>query len=158
MQYRQLALALFAATLSLSAAAATLPCPDLATVVQVNACPTEEELRHTYSGFCSDDAKAYARETDSCVRYEDYRQKKNLARWESKDGEFDGYLACDLTAGRFKALRVTSMKLAQQGKLAKVVCGYPDGIVFTFRTKAICAIDNEKACAADAATCRATCN
>ena len=158
MKYRQLALALFAAALSFSATAATLSCPDLSAVLQVNACPTEEELKHTYTGFCSDDAKAYAKETDSCIRYEDYRQMKNQARWESKDGNFDGYVSCDLAAGKFTALKPTGMKLVQQGKLTKLVCAYPESINFTYRTKAACAIDNEKACAADAANCKATCN
>lgn len=158
MKYRQLALAFCAAALSLSASAATLSCPDLSTVIQVNACPTEDELKHTFTGFCSDDAKTYANQTDSCVRYEDYRRMKNQARWESKDGEFDGYISCDLPAGKFKALKPTSMKYVSQGKINKLVCAYPDGINFTYRTKAACAIDNEKPCATDAANCKATCN
>lgn len=158
MKFSQLASILFAATLSLSATAATFSCPDLASVVQVNACPTEDELKHTYNGFCSDSAKAYANQTDSCIRYEDYRQMKNLARWESKDGEFDAYISCDLPAGKFKALKPMSMKLVTQGKLSKLVCSYSDGINFTYRTKAACAIENEKACASNAANCKATCN
>jgi hypothetical protein len=155
---RQLCLALFVATASLSAAAAQFSCPDLASAVQVNACPTEEELKFTYNGYCSDNAKAYAKETDSCIRYEDYRAMKNTARWESKDGEFDGYVSCDLPAGQFKALKANSMKVVAQGKLTKLVCVYPNGINFTYRTKQTCTIDNEKACAADAANCKATCN
>ena len=63
---------------------------------QVNACPQEEELKYTYNGYCSDSAKAYANQTDSCIRYEDYRVMKNVALWESKDGVFDGYVSCDL--------------------------------------------------------------
>ena len=95
MNRRSLTLAVFAASLSFSAVAATFSCPDLTGAVQVNACPTEEELKFTYNGYCSDNAKAYANQTDSCIRYEDYRQMKNTARWESKDGEFDGYVSCD---------------------------------------------------------------
>lgn len=155
---RQLSLALIVASLSLSAAAAQFSCPDLAGAVQVNACPTEEELQFTYTGYCSDNAKAYANQTDSCIRYEDYRQMKNTARWESKDGEFDGYVSCDLPASQFKALQATSLKVVQQGKLTKLVCTYPKGINFTYRTKQTCRIDNEKACATDAANCKATCN
>lgn len=158
MKFSQLALALFAATLSLSATAATFSCPDLASAVQVNACPAEEELKHTYNGFCSDSAKAYANQTDSCIRYEDYRQMKNLARWESQDGNFDGYVSCDLPAGQFKALKAKDMKVVQQGKLTKLVCTYPNGINFTYRTKGACTVGNEKACAADAANCKATCD
>lgn len=158
MNLRQLALALFVAALSFSASAATFSCPDLASAVQVNACPTEEELKFTYNGYCSDNAKAYANQTDSCIRYEDYRAMKNTARWESKDGEFDGYVSCDLPAAQFKASKANSMKVVTQGKLTKLVCVYPNGINFTYRTKQSCKIDNEKACAADAANCKATCN
>lgn len=158
MNLRQLSLALFVAALSFSAGAATLSCPDLASAVQVNACPTEDELKFTYNGYCSDNAKAYANQTDSCIRYDDYRAMKNTARWESKDGEFDGYVSCDLPAAQFKALKATSLKVVVQGKLTKLVCSYPKGINFTYRTKQTCTIDNEKACAADAANCKATCN
>ncbi|MBS1140086.1 MAG: hypothetical protein H6R13_1539 [Proteobacteria bacterium] len=154
---RQLSLALFVASLSLSAGAAQFSCPDLASAVQVNACPSEDELKHTYTGYCSDNAKAYANQTDSCIRYEDYRAMKNTARWESKDGEFDGYVSCDLPASQFKALKATSMKVVQQGKLTKLVCVYPKGINFTYRTKQTCTVD-EKACVANAANCKATCN
>jgi len=62
---------LLLAALSGTAAAATLVCPDLSAAAQVNACPPDEELKFTYSGFCSDNAKAYANQTDSCIRYED---------------------------------------------------------------------------------------
>lgn len=158
MNLRSLTLALFAATLSLSAAAVQLACPELAAAVQVNACPSEEELKFTYNGYCSDNAKAYANQTDSCVRFEDYRLMKNTARWESKDGQFDGYVSCDLPADKFKALKATSMKVVAQGKLTKLVCTYPSGINFTYRTKGACKLRDDKACAADAANCKASCD
>lgn len=152
--------ALFVALLAvaLPAGAAQYACPDLATAVQVNACPTEDELKHTYNGFCSDNAKAYAKETDSCLRYEDYRDMKNTALWESKDGQFDGYVSCGLAPAKVKALKATAMKVERQGKLTKVVCSYPNNVNFTYRTKAACVIDDAKACAADAAACKASCN
>ena len=55
---RLLSLALFALAPQL-AAAATVACPDLAGAVQVASCPAEEELRYTFSGYCSDYGKAY---------------------------------------------------------------------------------------------------
>lgn len=158
MNLRSLTLVLFAAMLSLSATAGQLVCPEPAATVQVNACPTEEELKFTYNGYCSDNAKTYANQTDSCIRYEDYRAMKNTARWESKDGEFDGYVSCDLPADKFKALKATSMKIVPQGKLTKLVCTYPSGINFTHRTKGACKLLDEKACAADAANCKANCD
>lgn len=158
MKLRQTLPALFLTFMTLSAAAAPLACPDLAAARQVNACPSEEELKHTYSGFCSDDKKAYAGETDNCMRYNDYRAMKNTALWESADGAFDGYVSCDLPSGGLKALRVTGMKVAKQGSITKVVCAYPDKVTLTYRTKAVCKIEDDKACAADPAACRARCD
>ncbi|MBN8463486.1 MAG: hypothetical protein J0M01_11840 [Dechloromonas sp.] len=131
--------------MSLAASAAELSCPDPATLVQVNGCPPDEELKITYSGFCSDNAKAYANQTDSCIRYEDYRAMKNIALWESADGAFDGYISCDLPPARVKALRPAGMTLERQGKLNKVVCGYDKGIRLTHRTRANCTVANARA-------------
>ena len=85
------------------------------TLVQVNACPTEEELQYTYTGYCSDNAMAYANKTDSCVRYEDYRKLKNLARWESKDGRFDGYVSCDLPRAQWFEMVQSRPSAASRG-------------------------------------------
>lgn len=157
-KFRQTLSALFLTFMTLSAGAAQFACPDLAAARQVNACPGEEELRHTYSGFCSDDKKAYAGETDNCMRYDDYRAMKNTALWESADGSFDGYVSCDLPQARLKALKATGMKVAKQGSITKVVCNYPNGVNFTHRTKVACKVENDQACAADSAACRARCD
>ena len=45
MNLRSLVPALLAGLISFSAAAAQYGCPDLASAAQVNACPTEEELK-----------------------------------------------------------------------------------------------------------------
>lgn len=156
--FRLLVPALLAGLISLSATAAQYACPDLAASAQVNACPTEEELKHTYTAFCSDNAKVYAKETDACLRYSDYRQMKNVALWESKDGVFDGYVSCDVAPAKVKALKATGMKIERQGKLTKLVCSYPNGINFTYRTKGACTIADDKACAANTAACQATCD
>lgn len=137
--------ALLLASLSLTASAVTLVCPDLSGAAQVNACPLEEELKYTYNGFCSDTAKAYANQTDSCLRYEDYRAMKNVALWESKDGVFDGYVSCDLPAAQVKALKPTAMQVERQGKLTKLLCSYANGVNFTYRTKGTCKVDNAQA-------------
>ncbi len=137
--------ALLLASLSLTASAVTLVCPDLSGAAQVNACPLEEELKYTYNGFCSDTAKAYANQTDSCLRYEDYRAMKNVALWESKDGVFDGYVSCDLPAAQVKTLKPTAMQVETQGKLTKLVCSYANGVNLTYRTKGTCKVDNAQA-------------
>jgi hypothetical protein len=141
-----------------AAAGETLACPDLATLVQINACPSEEELQYTYTGYCSDNAMAYGNKTDACVRYADYRQLKNLALWESKDGRFDGYVSCDLPAAQWQALKPTGINLASQGKVNRLICSYPQGINLTYRTRETCVIADAKACAADAAACSARCD
>lgn len=137
--------AVLLASLSLTASAATLVCPDLSGAAQINACPTEEELKYTYNGFCSDAAKAYANQTDSCLRYEDYRAMKNVALWESKDGVFDAYVSCDKPPAEVRMLRSTGMKIEKQGKLTKLVCSYPGGVKFTYRTKGACQLENAQA-------------
>ncbi|MBK6355760.1 MAG: hypothetical protein IPF44_03165 [Betaproteobacteria bacterium] len=70
---------------------------------------------------------------------------KNTARWESKDGEFDGYVSCDLPAAQFKALKATSLKVVAQGKLTKLVCSYPKGMLH---------LPDESACAASTKSLR----
>ncbi|MBL8405834.1 MAG: hypothetical protein JNL16_14925 [Dechloromonas sp.] len=158
MKFRRILPALLLLGISLSAGAVQFACPDLGAARQVNACPSEEELKHTYSGFCSDDKKAYAGETDNCMRYDDYRAMKNTALWESADGAFDGYVSCDLPQARLKALKATGMKVAKQGSITKVMCNYPNGVNFTYRTKVACKVEDDKACATDSAACRASCN
>ena len=133
------------AVLSVTASAATFVCPDLSTAAQVNACPPDEELIFIYSGFCSDNAKAYANQTDSCIRYEDYRAMKNVALWESADGAFDGYISCDLSPAQVKALKPAGITLEKQGKLTKLVSSDDKGIRLTHRTKANCTVANAPA-------------
>lgn len=143
---------------SLPATAVDLTCPDLATLVQVNACPSEEELQYTYTGYCSDNAMAYGNKTDACVRYADYRKQKNLALWESKDGRFDGYVSCDLPPAQWQKLKPEGIKLASQGRVNRLICSYPLGINLTYRTRETCVIADAKACASNSAACTATCN
>lgn len=145
MNQSRVLLAVLLVASSLTASAATLVCPDLSGAAQVNACPMEEELKYTYNGFCSDAAKAYANQTDSCLRYEDYRAMKNVALWESKDGVFDAYVSCDKPAAEVKMLRSTGMKVEKLGKLTKLVCSYPGGVTFTYRTKGACRVDGAQA-------------
>ena len=158
MKARLLLTALLLATLNLSASAAQFACPDLATARQVNACPSEDELQHTYNGFCSDDKKVYGGETDNCLRYKDYRAMKNTARWESADGAFDGYVSCDLPKAKVQAMKAAGMKIEKQGTITKLVCSYTNDVRFTLRTKGACKVDDDKACAANPAGCQATCD
>lgn len=148
--------------LSLSAAlpalADTLACPDPATAVQVATCPSEEELQYTYNGFCSDDKRLYAKDYDTCASYANYRKLKNVALWESKDGLFQAYVSCDLQPAAVKALKPAAISVSKQGKLTRLACTYPDGVVFTYRTKANCKVQGDGKCAADPTACKASCD
>lgn len=150
-------LPLLSLLLPLPAAAATVACPDLARALQVGACPAEEELQYTFTGYCSDSAKAYKGETDVCTDYRLYRALKNVALWESADGEFNAYVSCDLPPAQVKAARAASVRVAKQGKITLLVCGYGDGMSFTWRTRAECRVEAAANCAADPSSCKAVC-
>ena len=110
-------LAAIGAAISLSAAAADLSCPDLATLVQVNACPNKEELQYTYTGYCSDNARMYDTKDDVCTNFQTYRKLKNVVLWESGDGAFSGYLSCDLPAARVRSAVARTIAVARQGSM-----------------------------------------
>ena len=137
--------------------AATVPCPDLAQAVQVGACPAEEELKYTFSGYCSDDAKAYKGETDVCTDYRLYRALKNVALWESGDGVFNAYVSCDLPAEKLRGARVSAVRVGKQGKMTQLVCSYGEGLSFTWRTRAECKVEAGTDCGANPASCKASC-
>ena len=110
---------------ALPACAETLVCPDPAAAVQVATCPSEEQLKYTYNGFCSDDRRLYARDYDTCANYENYRKEKNVALWESADGAFQAYVSCDLPAGALQRLKAATIAVTRQGKLTRVACRTP---------------------------------
>lgn len=58
------------------AAAETLACPDLRGARQVASCPTEAELRYTFVGYCSDNARMYDGKADACTDFATYRKVK----------------------------------------------------------------------------------
>lgn len=147
------------AALAFPVAAASVSCPDLAQATQVAACPSEDELRYTLNGFCGSDAQAYKGETGVCTDYRDYRRLKNVALWESADGAFNAYVSCDRVPAEIKAARASSLRVARQGKISMVICGYGEGVNFTLRTRADCRPDGSNArCASDLAACSATCD
>ncbi|MBN8506039.1 MAG: hypothetical protein J0L58_16350 [Burkholderiales bacterium] len=139
-------------------------CPPLASAVQIDACPTAEQLQTGYTGYCSDNRRLYAGDHDTCSRFENYRQLKNVALWEAgADGAWQGYLSCELPRERLEAARVASMKVSRQGSVTRVACDYrADGagalpLTLAHRTKARCALLPDPACAADPAACRVRC-
>ncbi|MEI8157787.1 MAG: hypothetical protein WCH60_13055 [Burkholderiales bacterium] len=149
--------AVLAATVLPKAGAASLACPELASAVQVGTCPTEEDLKYTFTGFCSDDARAYRGETDVCTDFEQYRKLKNVALWESADGVFDAYVSCDLPKNALKAAKLSGVRVAKQGKLTQLICSYPNGVRFTYRTRALCTADSGVDCSVNPGSCMANC-
>lgn len=143
---------------ALPALAESLACPDPAAAVQVATCPSEEELKYTFIGYCSDNARMYGKDTDTCASYQNYRKLKNVALWESKDGAFQAYVSCDLPAGTLKNLKPASIAVTKQGKLTRLACSYPEGVTFTYRTKAQCKVQGDGNCAANPAACKASCD
>jgi hypothetical protein len=126
------------ATLPISAAwAEQVSCPDLSQAVQVGDCPSEEQLKYSYAGYCSDDARMYDKDNgNTCVTLEDFKKLKNHALWET--GDFQGYLHCGRTPEQTRALKLTEVKVAPAGKLTRVVCTYEDGAQMVLRTRRAC--------------------
>lgn len=157
MMRRHVVLAALCGVFSLSALAETVPCPDLASAVRVGVCPSEEELKLTYVGYCSDNARIYRRDNEACLDYQDYRKMKNIALWESKDGEFNAYVSCDLPEARVREARASSVSVAKQSGMTRLMCGYGEGLTFVRRARAECRVAGE-AGACSGASCAATCD
>jgi len=160
MSWRLCAFVLLVAPPVSGALAATVSCPDLAAAVQVAACPGEEELKYTFTGFCSDNARMYSKDADLCTDYQRYRRVKNIALWESRDGAFQAYLSCDLLAASVKAAKASAITIAKKGSITQLVCAYGEGLTFTSRVRAECTVDAQVNCAAaseTSAACAASC-
>lgn len=159
MMMRHFMFALLAIPAAAIALAEDVACPDLVTAVQVGTCPAEEELKYTYSGYCSDNARIYKwQEENVCTNYALYRQLKNVALWEAGGGDFQGYLSCDLPPAQIKAAKATSIAVTTQGKLTRVACSYGEGISFVYRTKSQCQFAGSGDCANAPAACKARCD
>lgn len=145
-----------AATVLVPAFAGEIACPDLSAAVQVAPCPGEEELRYTFNGFCGENARMFAKDTDTCVSYENYRKVKNIALWEAGGGEFQSYVSCELAPAAVKAAKAQRIGVGKAGKLTRIACEYGEGIVFAHRTRAACKVEGDGAC--QGANCKANCD
>jgi predicted secreted protein len=70
---------------------------------------------------------------------------------------FNAYVSCDRSPASVKAARVSAVRVGKQGKMTQLVCGYGEGISFTWRTRAECKLEAGN-CAADPAACKASCD
>ena len=141
--------------LSLPAVDERLICPDLEIAVKVGVCPTEDELKYTYTGYCADNARIYKRDNEACLDYKDYRKMKNVALWESKDGAFHAYVSCEMPEKQLRTAKAASVAVMAQGKMTRVVCGYGGELSFVHRTRAECKAEAADNCSGKA--CAATC-
>jgi hypothetical protein len=137
--------------------AGEIACPDLASAVQVATCPSEEELKYTYTGYCSDNARLYGKDKETCATYENYRKLKNVVLWESADGAFHAYLSCNLAPAAIKAAKPRRVEVGKAGQLTRVACDYGDDIVFAHRTRAACKPAGDGACV-EGKPCKAGCD
>jgi hypothetical protein len=130
------------------AMAGEIRCPDLATAVQVGSCPSEEELKISFNGYCGDNARIYDKGGDvTCVTFENYRKLKDIALWEA--GDFQGYLHCSRSAEAHKATKLFGMKALRAGKITRVICTYDDGDEMTLRTRSECTVEGNVAVCKD---------
>lgn len=136
--------------------AEALACPDLRAARQVEACPTEAELRYTFIGFCSDSARLYDGKAEACVDFATYRKLKNIALWESGDGAFDAYPSCELAPDAVRAASAVRIAVERKGAITQLVCDYGGGVRFTHRTRAACRVEGAGTCDTPEA-CRAVC-
>ncbi|AVZ79543.1 hypothetical protein C3497_08885 [Zoogloeaceae bacteirum Par-f-2] len=148
-------LLLLSAPLATPVLAAPLSCPDLSAAVQVATCPSDAELKYTYNGYCSDNARLYDNDGEVCTSFEAYLKRKNNALWESADGAFSGYLTCNQPAATLRSATPVSMTVHRKGKLTMVECEYSDGSRLTHRTKVECKVEQADCTAAGG--CTATC-
>lgn len=154
--FLRLVFLLLAAWPAATVLAETLVCPDLARARQVAACPTDAELRYTFVGYCSDNARMYDGKADVCTDFEVYRRMKDTAFWESADGAFDGYVSCALAPEAIRAATPQRIAVERKGAIAQVTCDYGNGIRFTHRTRAACRVEGSGNCDTPAG-CRVTC-
>lgn len=139
-------------------AADALVCPDLAAAVQIGSCPSEAELRYAFTAVCSDDARVYAKDTDECTDFQQYRRRRNTALWESADGRFQSYLSCELPVASVRNAKAAGISVEKQGNVVRLVCGYPQGISFVHRSKGQCRIEGDGNCKGSPSACVARCD
>jgi len=126
-----------------SAHAETISCPDLSAAVQIGVCPSEQELKWGYNGYCSDNARMYEKDGDTCASIENYKTLKDVVLWEV--GEFQGYLPCGQSPEQIKATRPVGVSVSKAGAMTRIACTYDGGLVMAYRTKQACKVEGAQA-------------
>ncbi|RAU23122.1 hypothetical protein CU669_02860 [Paramagnetospirillum kuznetsovii] len=127
-----------------------ISCPDMSSAVQVGQCPSEQELKWGYDGYCGDNARLYDKSNpdgDTCVSMDNYRKLKDVALWEA--GEFHGYLHCSRPVEQHKSAKLVQLGVGKIGSMTRVVCSYDGGDDMTLRLRADCVAKDGKAVCKD---------
>ena len=90
----------------------------------------------------------------TCASFENYRAAKNYALWESADGQFSGYLSCNVAPATIRASKAERMHAERKGSLSRLICDYDNDHRLVHRTKAVCKVEPEDCSAGE---CRAVC-
>ena len=95
---------------------------------------------------------------DACSIFENYRRLKNIALWESDDGNFQAYLSCDTPEKTIRAATASGITVSKKDKLTRLVCTYSEGITFVHRAKKECTLAGNGNCVTNPADCKARCD
>lgn len=147
-------------------ASSTIMCPDLAQVNQVMECPAESEVKRQFKKSCGFEHDPDAVRPELCDSYKEFKRRKYTALWESVDGEFMGYVSCDLPPEKAKMAKSTGVAVSQKKGMYKVACKYEDDIKLNFRTRSVCRVEGHKSaltvikskCGPDGASCKVACD
>lgn len=142
-------------------------CPDIAKAKKVGGCPSEETLLHMFSSTCgsTDTKNENPHAKGFCRNYSTFRKVKNTSLWETGDGEYVGYLSCDLTRDKIKAGKLVKISIGQKRIWDRVICTYDNGSELVLRTRETCSIPNAivmgarmgRMCEAGDKNCKAIC-
>jgi len=95
-----------------------------------------------------------------------FKMAKNTALWESADGEYMGYVTCNVPVDKIKAGKLQKISLGQKRVMDRIICSYEGGGELVLRTRETCKIPGAvvlgrymgRKCGADDQDCKAVCN
>ena len=158
-------LALTLLTLSTGTLAATVACPDMKSAVRAGVCPTEEELLFHLQRLLQRQRPPLRQGHGGLHRLSGLPEDEERRAVESRDGEFQGYVSCEMPESQLKALKPTAIAAnkemtggrGSERSINRLMCSYGEGIVFSRRSREECRVEAAEACRTDAAACKADC-
>jgi len=145
----------------------TYTCPDIAKAVKVAECPSEDELVRMFDSTCGskDTQGKNPHAKGFCTSYKTFKMAKNTALWESADGEYMGYVTCNVPVDKIKAGKLQKISLGQKRVMDRIICSYEGGGELVLRTRETCKIPGAvvlgrymgRKCGVDDQDCKAVC-